>query len=102
MRRGDGQRPYRPGIHLATDPSQLQPRYIHAPTPRNVAVGDVVIGDTAISAISDVLGADEIVFTQGNVDPFGDQSGEIRRHPDNLQGIESMPVRQGLFRSLLV
>jgi hypothetical protein len=34
---------------------------------RNVAVGDVVIGDTAIPAIADVLGADEIVFTQWNM-----------------------------------
>ena len=38
----------------------------------NVAVGDVVIGDTAISAIADVLGADEIVFTQRNMSAIGD------------------------------
>src|SRR5271157_2369244 len=39
---------------------------------RNVAVGDVVVGDTAIPAIADVLGADEIVFTQWNMGTIGD------------------------------
>jgi hypothetical protein len=40
---------------------------------RNVAVGDVVVGNTAVSTIADVLGADEIVLAQRNMGTIGDR-----------------------------
>lgn len=39
---------------------------------RNVVVGDMVIGNTAVAAIPDVLGADEIVLAQRNMGAIGD------------------------------
>src|SRR5277367_6502717 len=59
---------------------------------RNVAVGDMVIGDTAVSAIADVLGADEIVFAQQNMGAIGDRCPACA--PESWQGEAGIGVDQ--------
>ena len=59
---------------------------------RNVAVGDMVIGDTAVSAIADVLGADEIVFAQRNMGAIGDRCPACA--PESWQGEAGIGVDQ--------
>jgi hypothetical protein len=40
---------------------------------RNIAVGDVVIGDAAIPAVADVSGAEQVVLTQRDMGTVGDR-----------------------------
>ena len=40
---------------------------------RDVAVGDVVVGDAAVAAVADVLGADQVVLAQRDMGAVGDR-----------------------------